>query len=152
MTCESTMPVADSFDGVAIFCSDGRFATPCEETLRTGLSLHSCDHLALPGGPGALVGHPEGRLPHEGVLDEVAFLVESHEVERGILVAHEGCAFYTHRLGLSPDEVRPTQERDLAMAAERIRERLPKLKLEGYLAERTGDGRLRLTPVPLEPD
>ena len=150
MTCESSMPVPEHFDGVAVFCSDGRFATPSEEALRTGLDLRSCDHLALPGGPGALAGHPEGRLPHDAVLEEVAFLVEAHEVERAVLVAHEGCAFYSHRLGLPPERMRAAQEEDLAVAARALRRRLPDLQVEAYFAEPTEDRRLRLTPVVLD--
>lgn len=147
MSCESTLPVADHFDGIAVFCSDGRFATPSEEAIRTGLQLQSCDHLAVPGGPAALVGHPEALLPGDAVLEEVAFLVEAHEVRRAALVAHDGCAFYSHRLGLGPREIRQAQEEDLVRAAHRLRQRLPELQVETFFAHRTDDGRLRLDPV-----
>lgn len=145
---QSTLQVGEGFDGLAVFCSDGRYAAPCEEVLRTGLGLQSCDHVAVPGGPAALVGHPGAPLPGDGVLEEVAFLVEEHGVDRAALVAHEGCAFYTHRLGLPTPEVRRAQEEDLARAAARLRERLPGLEVDTFFASRTDEGRLRLTRAP----
>lgn len=149
MTFESTTPSTTRFDGLAVFCSDGRYAFPCGEVLRSGLGWTGCDHVAVPGGPGALVGHREARLPHDAVLDDVAFLVESHGIRRAALVAHEGCAFYTHRLGLSRERLREVQEEDLARAARQLRQRLPHLEVEGYFAAPAEDGRLRLARVPL---
>jgi hypothetical protein len=37
-------------------------------------------------------------LEEQGVVDELHFLVEAHELRRVVLIAHQSCAFYAARL------------------------------------------------------
>ena len=122
------------FDGLAVYCSDGRFARQCEQFLHDGLGLSGCDCLVVPGGPGALVGHAEAAIEHTGLLADLRSLVEGHGLERLVLIAHEGCAFYAGRLGLEPQAIPAAQRADLDRAARLIRQATPGVRLEAYLA------------------
>src|SRR5271154_3889390 len=78
----------------AIYCSDGRVGEHFDDFLQNGLNLPRYDRIALPGGPVCLAGHAHGHLEQQGVVDELNFLVQVHELQRIVLIAHDGCAFY----------------------------------------------------------
>src|SRR3954462_14452622 len=78
----------------ALYCSDGRVGDHCDDFLQNGLKLPRYDRLSLPGGPACVAGHPEAHLEEKGVVDELHFLVEVHQLKRVVLIAHQGCAFY----------------------------------------------------------
>src|SRR3954462_8959700 len=84
----------------AIYCSDGRVGDHFDDFLQNGLNLPRYDRLALPGGPAALAEHPETKLEHAAVADELRFLVDVHGLQRVVLIQHQNCAFYTSRLNL----------------------------------------------------
>jgi hypothetical protein len=108
--------------GAAIYCSDGRVGEHFDDFLFNGLRLPRYDRVALPGGPACLAGHPQAALERQGVADELRFLVEAHGLDRVILIAHAGCAFYSLRLGIAdPDELERRQRADLATAAAAVR-------------------------------
>src|SRR5687768_821032 len=120
----------------AIYCSDGRLGEHFDDFLANGLRLPRTDRVALPGGPAALADHPETKLAHDAVADELGFLVEVHGLERVILIQHQNCAFYTSRLGLSGFEVEVAQRKDLAAAAEFVRKTMQVASVETYFARR----------------
>src|SRR5256885_8221734 len=101
----------------AIYCSDGRMGAHFDDFLTNGLMLPRYDRVALPGGPAALAEHPETKLEHAAVADELKFLVEVHGLRRVVLIQHQNCAFYTGRLSLSGFEVEKRQLADLSRAA-----------------------------------
>src|ERR671919_1438262 len=97
---ESRLPYdRNRIRAAAIYCSDGRIGDHFDDFLQTGLSLPRYDRIALPGGPACLAGHPQAHLEEQGVIDELNFLVEVHKLRRVVLIAHQGCAFYSTRLG-----------------------------------------------------
>lgn len=101
----------------AIYCSDGRVGEHFDDFLQNGLGLPRYDRVALPGGPACLAGHPQAHLEEQGVVDELKFLVEVHELNRVVLIAHEGCAFYGTRLALVDRRLELVQRADLVRAA-----------------------------------
>lgn len=118
----------------AIYCSDGRVGEHFDDFLQNGLSLPRYDRIALPGGPACLAGHPQAHVEEQGVVDELKFLVEAHQLRRIVLIAHERCAFYTGRLGLSDQRLELLQRADLVRAASFV-ERVTGIKaVEGYFA------------------
>ncbi|KAA0217441.1 MAG: hypothetical protein DYG94_00500 [Leptolyngbya sp. PLA3] len=133
----------------AVYCSDGRIGEHFDDFLHNGLHLPRYDRVALPGGPGCLAGHIEARLEEEGVIDELKFLVDAHELERVVLIQHEGCAFYHRRLGVEPERMEMLQRADLVRAAFHIRRVSSHLQIDAYLASLAGDG-LVFEPVSLE--
>ncbi len=133
----------------AVYCSDGRIGEHFDDFLHNGLHLPRYDRVALPGGPGCLAGHIEARLEEEGVIDELKFLVDAHELERVVLIQHQGCAFYQHRLGVEPARMEMLQRADLVRAAFHIRRVSAHLKIDAFLAMLTKEG-LMFEPVPLE--
>lgn len=105
----------------AIYCSDGRVGEHFDDFLQNGLGLPRYDRVALPGGPACLAGHTEAHVQEGGVVEELRFLVDAHQLERVVLIAHEGCAFYANRLALPPKHMPAQQTIDLLKATAFIR-------------------------------
>jgi hypothetical protein len=101
----------------ALYCSDGRMGEHFDDFLQNGLSLPRYDRVSLPGGPACLAGHPQASLEEKGVVDELQFLVEVHQLRRVVLIAHQGCAFYSSRLELKEPRLELMQRADLVRAA-----------------------------------
>ena len=118
----------------AIYCSDGRFGAHCDDFLHHGLNLPRYDRLVIPGGPGNLAGHFMVYREGEAIAQQLQFLIEAHGLERVVLIGHEGCAFYTHRLYIAPADLMERQRVDLAKAAERVRSISPNLAVEAFMA------------------
>lgn len=130
----------------AIYCSDGRVGEHFDDFLQRGLGLPRYDRVALPGGPACLAGHPQAHCEEQGVVDELKFLVEAHQLRRVVLIAHQACAFYVARLTLEGRRVELVQRADLVRAAAMVR-RVTRIEhVEGYFARLT-DGCVRFEPV-----
>lgn len=138
----------------AIYCSDGRVGEHFDDFLQNGLMLPRYDRVALPGGAACLAGHPQAHLEEHGVIDELKFLVEVHQLKRIVLIGHEGCAFYSSRLDLKDRRMELVQKADLVRAAASVR-RVTGLDLvEGYFARRVeqspgGPVGIRFEPVEI---
>jgi len=115
---ESRIPYeASRIHAAAIYCSDGRLGEHFDDFLQNGLSLPRYDRVTLPGGPACLAGHPQASLEQQGIVDELNFLVEVHRLKRVVLLAHQGCAFYSNRLTLKEPRLELVQRADLVRAA-----------------------------------
>lgn len=133
----------------AVYCSDGRVGEHFDDFLHNGLGLPRYDRVALPGGPARLAGYADALIDERAVIDELLFLVEAHGLTRVVLIQHEGCAFYRHRLGIEGEDLRPLQDADLVKAADAIREATDLAQIEGYYAMRSASG-MRFRSVPLD--
>jgi hypothetical protein len=123
----------------AIYCSDGRVGEHFDDFLQNGLSLPRYDRLALPGGPACLADHPQAHMQTRAAIDELQFLVEVHKLTRIVLIAHEGCAFYSTRLELDSTFMERVQRADLVRAAVYVR-RLTGIKaVDAYFARKAED-------------
>lgn len=118
----------------ALYCSDGRLGEHFDDFLQNGLSLPRYDRVSLPGGPACLAGHTQAHLEEQGVLDELKFLVEVHKLQRVVLIAHQGCAFYGTRLELSEPRLELVQKADLVRAAAYVHRVTGLDEIEGYFA------------------
>lgn len=130
---------------LAVSCSDGRLAGPVDDFIRGDLGIERCDRIALPGGPGSLIER-DGIDGPRGVLGELAFLVEAHELDRVILIAHAGCAAYEVRLGAAGErgvEIQLDEMQDVAGAIVGA----TGAAIEGYLA-RPGPSGFTFESVP----
>lgn len=130
----------------AVYCSDGRFGDQCDQFLHDRLGLPNYDRIALPGGPGALVGHEQAAIDRNALLDDLMFLVRAHELDRIVLIAHQACAFYATRLGLSGDALRQQQIDDLAAVAREMRDEAGLKHVLTYMA-RVENERVLFDPV-----
>ncbi len=119
---------------VAVYCSDGRFGEQFDDFLYGGLGLPRYDRLAVPGGAACLAGHFAAYRDGDTLASQLEFLISVHGLRRVILIAHEGCAFYTERLGMSPIDMLKRQHEDLFKAAERVRVMHSELVVEAYFA------------------
>jgi hypothetical protein len=121
---------------LALYCSDGRWGEAFDEFCHRHLQIPRYDRWAVPGGPAALAasGHDSALL--RAARLQLDFLVQAHELERLVLITHYGCAWYGHRLQLSPDECLPAQAEDARRAATVLQEWYPGLRVEAYLAMR----------------
>ena len=137
---ESRVPYdRDRIGAGAIYCSDGRVGEHFDDFLQNGLGLPRYDRIALPGGPACLAGHPQAHLEEQGVVDELKFLVEVHGLKRIVLVAHQGCAFYTSRLELREPRLELVQRADLVRAAAFIHRVTGIDRLDAYFARLVGE-------------
>jgi hypothetical protein len=145
---ESRLPYeAARIHAAAVYCSDGRVGEHFDDFLQQGLSLPRYDRVALPGGPACLAGHPQAHLEEQGVVDELRFLVEEHELERVVLIAHQGCAFYAARLGLEDVRMELVQRADLVRAAASVRRVVGLDHVFAFFARIAPGGRIRFEPV-----
>jgi hypothetical protein len=141
MEYQSPLPYhAERIHAAAVYCSDGRVGEHFDDFLQNGLMLPRYDRVALPGGPGCLAGHTEARLEEEGVIGELKFLVDAHGLEKVVLIQHEGCAFYAHRLGVERERMASLQRADLVRAAFQIRRVSSEVEVQAYFAVRGGEG------------
>jgi hypothetical protein len=118
----------------AIYCSDGRLGEHFDDLLQQGLGLPRYDRVTLPGGPACLAGHPQATLEEKGVIDELQFLVEVHRLKRVVLIAHQGCAFYSTRIGLKEPRLELVQRADLVRAAAYVHQVTSLDNIEAYFA------------------
>ena len=144
---QSTLPYDPRrIRAAALYCSDGRIGEHFDEFLQQGLSLPRYDRLCLPGGPACLAGHPEALLEEQGVVDELKFLVEVHELQRVVLIAHQGCAYYASRLALKEPRLELVQRADVVRAAAFVHRVTGLDDITGYFA-RLVNKRVRFEPV-----
>ena len=129
MQQESRLPFFESaiaFDSnrvhaVAVYCSDGRLGEQVDEFLHHGLQLPRYDRLAVPGGAACLAGHFSTYREEEGVVEQLRFLLSVHKVQQVVLIAHEGCAFYSERLHVSPLQLEEMQHGDMVKAVRQVK-------------------------------
>ncbi len=144
---ESRIPYESKRIGAgAIYCSDGRIGEHFDDFLQNGLGLPRYDRIALPGGPACLAGHPQAHLEEQGVVDELRFLVEVHGLKRIVLIAHQGCAFYSGRLELKEPRLELVQRADLVRAAAFIQRVTGIDAIDAFYA-RLESGVVRFEPV-----
>ena len=118
----------------ALYCSDGRFGEAFDDLLHSGLGLPRYDRLAVPGGAACLAGHFATYREEEGVAEQLRFLVHVHGLQHVVLVAHENCAFYTERLGVSPLQLESQQRDDMQKAVWRVRSFRSDLQVDAFFA------------------
>ena len=133
----------------AIYCSDGRFGEAFDEFLHHELGLPHYDRVAIPGGAAALAGHIAAHRDEESLREQLRFLIDSHGLERIVLIAHRNCGYYLKKLHVPEAGLRALQESDLSKAAQAIRYLSAHVRIEGYLAA-VEDGRIVIQPVPLD--
>ncbi len=104
----------------AVYCSDGRFGEQVDDLVFNALKLPRYDRLAVPGGAACLAGHFNAYREEEGVAEQLRFLLDVHAVKRVILIAHEGCAYYTQWLRVAPLQLEARQREDLEKAIRRV--------------------------------
>jgi len=132
----------------SIYCSDGRFGEQMDEFLHQGLRLPRYDRLAVPGGPACLSGALSVFWESHSAERQLDFLCHVHKLERLIMIAHEGCAFYLEWLKVKPEEFAARQLEDVKRAATRVRQTQPTLKVEAYLARRQ-DAQIWFESIPI---
>lgn len=137
---------ASRIHAAALYCSDGRVGEHFDDFLQNGLNLPRYDRVSLPGGPACLAGHPQANLEEKGVIDELHFLVEVHKLKRVILIAHQGCAFYSTRLELKEPRLELVQRADLVRAAAYVNRVTGIDDIRAYFA-RIAEGRVNFEPV-----
>jgi len=124
---------------LAIYCSDGRWGEAFDEFCHKHLQIPRYDRWAVPGGPAWLA--PQNDEPGFGqaAREQLDFLVHAHQLERIVLITHYGCAYYAQRSGQPPEECLPVQIEDILAATETLGRWYPQMRLEAYLAMRSGN-------------
>ena len=138
---------ADRIQAAAVYCSDGRFGDQFDELMHTALGLPRYDRLAVPGGAACLARHFAIYREEDGVSEQLRFLVQVHQLERVVLIAHQDCAFYTHRLQISPLQRETQQREDLQKAVERVRSIGPSLAIDTFFAHKKRNGTIHFEAI-----
>jgi hypothetical protein len=143
---------SDRFDenrvgAAAIYCCDGRYGDHFDEFLHKGLHLPRYDRLALPGGAACLAGHFLAFKEEEALVEQLRFLIKTHALERIVLIAHQDCGFYAHRLHLAPSQIETQQREDLQTAVKRIRSIAHNLAVDTFFARKHSDGTIRFEAI-----
>src|SRR5688500_17916340 len=107
----------DRMPAAAVYCSDGRYGEQMDEFLHRSLRLPRYDRVAVPGGAACLAEHMHAYAENSGVERQLRFLIESHELQRVVLIAHQDCGFYK-RAWLGGRKLIEQQHADLQKAAE----------------------------------
>ena len=145
---ESSVPFdPQRVHAAAVYCSDGRFGEQVDDLLQNGLQLPRYDRLVLPGGGACLAGHLETYREEEAAMAELRFLIETHRLQRVVLIAHEDCGYYTEHLNVSQLQLETMQRQDLGKAVSRVRGLAHGLTVVAYFARKQGD---RICFEPLE--
>jgi hypothetical protein len=124
---------------LALYCSDGRWGEACDEFCHKHLNIPRYDRWAVPGGPAWLAASDDSPEFAHAARDQLDFLVRAHELEHIVLITHFGCAYYGHRLGKSPRDCLPAQTDDVRTAATALRRCYPGMRVDAFLAMRTGN-------------
>jgi len=136
---ESPVPYEpERIRAAAVYCSDGRFGEQVDDLLQNELGLPRYDRLAVPGGAACLASHFPTYREEEAAVEQLRFLVATHQLRRVVLVAHEDCAFYTHRLQVSPLQLETQQREDLKKGVRRVQS-FGYLQVDAFFARKHGD-------------
>lgn len=137
---ESPYPFqTERIQAAAVYCSDGRYGAQFDDLLQNQLRLPRYDRLAVPGGAACLARHFKTYREEEGVTEQLRFLIESHGLKRIVLIAHQDCAFYLHRLEVSPLQLESQQREDMQKAVDRVRSFGWTLEVDAWFARRRGE-------------
>ncbi|MHC4079513.1 MAG: carbonic anhydrase [Planctomycetota bacterium] len=137
---QSSVPFeTQRIQAAAVYCSDGRFGEQVDDLLHNGLQLPRYDRLVVPGGGACLAGHFAARREEEAALAQLRFLIEAHNLQQVVFVAHEDCAFYTELLHISPMQLEAKQREDLEKVVSRVRGLAHGLTVVAYFARKQGD-------------
>ena len=143
MPYDSPMPTdAEPMQAVVVYCSDGRFGDHVRDFLEHRLNIERFDAIAVAGGPVRLTEPAtEGEI-----LEDLTFLIEHHGMDRVVLIQHEDCGHYRHRLGLAGDDATARQIADLFVARDVLRESTRVRQVDLYMLRMKADT-IRFEPV-----
>src|SRR5688572_25114084 len=123
---------------LALYCSDGRWGEAFDEFCHRHLQIPRYDRWAVPGGP-AWLAPQNGKLGFgQTARMQLDFLVQAHQLERIVLITHYGCAYYGQQLGKPPEDCLSVQTEDTNVATATLRNWYPEMRVEAYLAMRSG--------------
>jgi len=132
-------------------CSDHRTGAALRDFLDNGLSLKgNYDLLAMPGGPQCMTLVEYLPKLSWALSKWIRYLVDTHELKRLILIAHEDCGWYKqlpfHLLGSS--DPRHRQEDDLRRVKQVLARDFPHLRVELYYAAFDSSDHVTVETVP----
>ncbi|MCA9055520.1 MAG: hypothetical protein KDA75_16880 [Planctomycetaceae bacterium] len=146
----SRIPFEDErIRAAAVYCSDGRLGEQVDDLLHAHLQLPRYDRLAVPGGAACLASHFQTYRESDGVMEQLRFLVEVHQLQRVVLIAHESCAYYAQRLKVSPLQIEAQQADDLRKALGRVHSLSRSVDVQAFFARLLPDGLVRFEPLAL---
>jgi hypothetical protein len=152
-TYTSPLPfIHERIGAAALYCSDGRYGEQMDDFLHNALLLPHYDRVAIPGGAAALAGHLLATRERIALERQILFLIDAHQLETLVFIAHENCGFYKQNLHPHKLKAKPLCEHqadDLRAAAHLLRLSRRHLDVSAYLAQRTPTDLVTFLPIPL---
>ena len=133
----------------AVYCSDGRFGEQFCDFMRNSLNLPRYDRLAIPGGAACMARHFSLYREADAVSAQLHFLIDVHGLQHVVLIAHQDCAFYSHRLQISSLQLESQQRDDMSRAVERVQSLGTHLQVAAFFARKQRDNTVQFEPVPI---
>lgn len=127
--CSTKPYVNPHVKAAAVFCSDGRFCSHTIEFIQHELASEPADCVVVPGGPAPLAAS----INNNPVLDQLVFLIEAHDIQTVLLIAHDDCGYYKAR-AVTGEALMPKQVEELMTAAENLRQRTPGVHIKAWIA------------------
>lgn len=121
---------------LAVYCSDGRWGEAFDEFCHRHLNIPRYDRWAVAGGPACLVPREHNRDFCRNTWEQLDLLARVHQLDRIVLIAHYGCAFYAETLQQPAEKCLAAQLDDLRTGKEALRDWFKNMKVETYLAMR----------------
>lgn len=147
---ESSIPFDEQrIRAAAVYCSDGRFGAQFDELVKTALGFPRYDRLAIPGGAACLASHFSAYREEEGVVEQLRFLINVHQLEHVVLLAHENCAFYSERLNVSPLQLESQQRDDMTKAMRRVHSLSSSIQVSAFFARIGSAGTIKFEAVQI---
>lgn len=93
----------------------------------------------MPGGAACLASHFPTYREEEAAVEQLRFLVATHQLRCVVLVAHEDGGFYTPRLQVSSLQLETQQREDLKKAVRRVQSFGRHLQVDAFFARKHWD-------------
>jgi carbonic anhydrase len=126
-------------DAAILWCFDNRFDLGFRKFLKR-IAVVNADPIKVAGGAKCLAS-PEREGDREFVLEQIRKSVRLHGTRRVILMVHSDCGAYGGLAGGFGGDARAEavhHERELACAANKLREAIPGLDVQGYFVDFEG--------------
>ncbi len=145
-TLSNNFKIDNAFSGnLAIFCSDERFIESTLSFLENSLKINKSDLLSIPGGI-AFIPRNESSL-----IDRLKILVNTHNINQMILIAHSDCGYYKIILKNSSEEkILKRQVDDIQKSVHKLKKLFSGILIKAFYAQVDNSKIIKYTQIEVD--